>query len=98
MENELPVLTIYRTNGLIWAAFALYEDGVEEPCDIFACEELMLADAQGTLPNRIEYRPQELGCEASDEELAVIPRLAAVYDARIAQNQQRLAKRRLPTD
>ena len=92
-DNERPVLTIYRTNGLMWAAFALYEDGVEEPYDIFASEELMLAHAQGMLPNRIEYRPQELGCEANDEELAVIPRLAAVYDARIARNQQRLNSR-----
>lgn len=93
-DNETPVLTIYRTNGLMWAAFSLYVDGTEEPSDIFANDDDMLRHAGGALPHRIEYRPQELGCEVSDDERAAVRRLAAAYDAQNQRNRTRLWFRR----
>jgi hypothetical protein len=79
-SDEKPALITFRTNGLYWAAFAEFPDGTEEPADIYTTEQDMLeASCRTPAPYRIEYRPQELGCETGDE-LEAIPRLAAAYD------------------
>ena len=59
--DDVPDYTVYRTNGLIWAAFSKYRDGTEEPSDIFRNAQEMVRDADRRDRVRIDFRPQELG-------------------------------------
>ena len=81
LDDDDPILIVYRTNGIMWAAFAQYRDGTEEPSDIFGNAREMLRDADRRFRVKIEFRPQELGCESGDEELAAIRQIVALFDA-----------------
>lgn len=90
VDDDEPVLWVYRNNGCVWALFAVYNDGIVEPLEIFGSRTEMYRDASRRFPVKIDLRPSELGCESSDEERAAIAVFATAYDTLVKLGRSRM--------